>query len=580
MTRRTPPRYPSLTFAPLHLSATRGATPRKDLGNATEATREEAAHRKGFRKGNRKGITVSRSETSGSTEAPRDALNLAIAQLEHPGSIDRDAMCDALKILRTSIADLWRALALVAFDSGGRPVLPLARRSVKYPALRPHVAALTERLDVEIQRMELEGEAKGGARPAAEARTDAGGSVRSGGPQAPAVDRVPPDSHQGPPPEKISSLPGHAPIERVGLQDVVLGIEAYRSLENGKRVAEERVRVLEKSLECEQKSAAAWKRASEDWKARVEVIGGERDKLQKQLDEQVAFGVETTDKLIAAQDQSLRDRRRVRELADAIADAKKDAEKGCEGCLQEKDRIESQLKDAERDRDREIELKGETQRAVGKLREELDAAKREIEQRGQEIADAMGRHRGMDRLVPAVKAMAARLDLALDGKLGVGGPPRVCVGAVIVDTRMVGEGGAFEPSEEVRVILGLRKQKDSGHGLLVLPGGGVSGTETLEAAVKREVKEETGLVVRVAEAPFFVMRHVEERGGPGVNNVIVWFRCVVEPGASMEPVGGDDLDVPGWYSFEQVAEAHKRRRLRPIAGEILNRAIGWPGLVP
>jgi 8-oxo-dGTP diphosphatase len=98
-----------------------------------------------------------------------------------------------------------------------------------------------------------------------------------------------------------------------------------------------------------------------------------------------------------------------------------------------------------------------------------------------------------------------------------------CVGAVVHD-------------EAGRLLL-VRRGHDPGRGLWSVPGGRVEAGETLAAAVEREVREETGLVVR-AGAPVGSIRIP----GPGVLFDVVDLACTLDP-ADQQPVPGDDADA-------------------------------------
>ena len=100
---------------------------------------------------------------------------------------------------------------------------------------------------------------------------------------------------------------------------------------------------------------------------------------------------------------------------------------------------------------------------------------------------------------------------------------QACVGAVVLD-------------DAGRLLL-VRRRNSPGRGLWSVPGGRVEPGEALAAAVAREVREETGLDVRVG-AEVGRLRIP----GDGVVYDVADFRCTLaDPRA--EPVPGDDADA-------------------------------------
>ncbi|RAY13279.1 NUDIX hydrolase [Actinomadura craniellae] len=102
-----------------------------------------------------------------------------------------------------------------------------------------------------------------------------------------------------------------------------------------------------------------------------------------------------------------------------------------------------------------------------------------------------------------------------------------CVGAIIRDSG--------------RLLL-IRRGRPPGAGLWSLPGGRVEPGESDVAAVVREVREETGLLVRPGRLVGTV-----ERPGPGnVIYEIFDYAAVVDPAGPVVPRAGDDAADARW----------------------------------
>jgi ADP-ribose pyrophosphatase YjhB (NUDIX family) len=113
--------------------------------------------------------------------------------------------------------------------------------------------------------------------------------------------------------------------------------------------------------------------------------------------------------------------------------------------------------------------------------------------------------------------------------------PIVAVGAVIFD----GD----------RVLL-VRRGQEPLKGEWSLPGGAVEAGESLEAALAREVREETALDVEVGalvEVLDSIRRDADGRAE--YHYIIIDYACRPRPGSSTVPVRGTDAaDVRWWAS--------------------------------
>lgn len=121
-----------------------------------------------------------------------------------------------------------------------------------------------------------------------------------------------------------------------------------------------------------------------------------------------------------------------------------------------------------------------------------------------------------------------------------------------------------DSSSGIEIVLQTRYKPDEGKKSIELPGGRVEEFESLVAALKREVQEETGLTltrVQGADAkvisqtqgtevecvqPFAVYQTMK---GP-VDSMGIYFRCQAEGNLLYI---GDDTMYPQWVSIKQIA---------------------------
>jgi 8-oxo-dGTP diphosphatase len=102
-------------------------------------------------------------------------------------------------------------------------------------------------------------------------------------------------------------------------------------------------------------------------------------------------------------------------------------------------------------------------------------------------------------------------------------------------------------------ILLVQRGKEPLKGYWSLPGGLVEAGERLEAAVEREVAEETGLVVRaqyLAEVFQRIMR--DERGRTEYHYVLADYVCRVVQRGTAE--AGDDAGSVAWIKINKLGE--------------------------
>ena len=119
-----------------------------------------------------------------------------------------------------------------------------------------------------------------------------------------------------------------------------------------------------------------------------------------------------------------------------------------------------------------------------------------------------------------------------------------------------------------RVLL-VRRGNEPLKGEWSIPGGALELGETLEAGVRREVAEETGLEVETKAIVEVLDKIVAEDGRVRYHYVLIDFLCV--------PVGGilrfstDAVDVR-WLAHEEL-NSHSVYRLTPAAVAVIEKAF-------
>lgn len=124
----------------------------------------------------------------------------------------------------------------------------------------------------------------------------------------------------------------------------------------------------------------------------------------------------------------------------------------------------------------------------------------------------------------------------------------------------------FRRADEARELLLIRRRDDPFEGLWTLPGGFVEKGETLEAAARRELAEETGITG-------VTLRQLAAYGEPGRDprgwtvSVVFWgWRRVEDP----DPIAGDDAAEARWWPVDDLpALAFDHARIIKDALEIV-----------
>jgi ADP-ribose pyrophosphatase YjhB (NUDIX family) len=128
------------------------------------------------------------------------------------------------------------------------------------------------------------------------------------------------------------------------------------------------------------------------------------------------------------------------------------------------------------------------------------------------------------------------------------------VGGIVLDTNAVGQ----------LTILLVQRNQEPNRGYWTLPGGFVDCKEAAEAAVVRELEEETGLQCTIVGLVGF-----RNRSDPDVNTSYVVFRLQLVTGELIQGPT-DEIIERGFYTLAQV---QTMERLTPLSRELAIAAL-------
>lgn len=98
-------------------------------------------------------------------------------------------------------------------------------------------------------------------------------------------------------------------------------------------------------------------------------------------------------------------------------------------------------------------------------------------------------------------------------------------------------------------VLLVKRANPPKQGLWCIPGGKVEFGESLQQAAEREIKEETGVVIK-AKAPVYVFDLIDDGK---LHYIIVDLLAEYVSGV---PSAGDDADDAKWFSLQDIEQPH------------------------
>ena len=112
--------------------------------------------------------------------------------------------------------------------------------------------------------------------------------------------------------------------------------------------------------------------------------------------------------------------------------------------------------------------------------------------------------------------------------------PRVAVGAVVIHNE--------------RILL-VKRGKQPAQDEWAIPGGSVELGETLQAAAEREIREETGVIIRAGKIIYTFDTIVKDGDRTRFHYVILDFEASYVAGV---PRAGDDVLEAGWFAPDDL----------------------------
>jgi len=131
--------------------------------------------------------------------------------------------------------------------------------------------------------------------------------------------------------------------------------------------------------------------------------------------------------------------------------------------------------------------------------------------------------------------------------------PRPAVGAVV-----------FKGNK----VLLVKRGKPPAEGLWAIPGGSVRLGESLQAAAEREIREETGVIIRAGE-PIFVFDTIERDDAGKIRFHYIVIDLIAEY-VSGDPVPGDDAADARWISASDMETLEVNIRTRGLLNKFFN----------